>query len=247
MKNPNLLFPFVQKQINNPPHWGDERLLSWDDAFPQECQQFVTQHYWTAEASVNVFNVVGTEHWDYQGKTWLEFLQGGRCMPLNLQCLETNPNYYLSLTQRNPQIYYKTVDGVRFYVGSDGNHRTCLARFLLAEQAKAHIHCVTVDHYKVDWAFYNVYQQLKAIIVENRLPYTLDVRNTPNGREDTAGWKIDNFHVVIILTNLETYESCSLDLFQALEKKDTLLRTSTAQQLKRQQASKTLWRRILNR
>ncbi len=37
-----------------------------------------------------------------------------------------------------------------FYVGSDGNHRTCIARFFLAEQQKSQLHDVTLNHYQVN-------------------------------------------------------------------------------------------------
>ncbi|MCG0237687.1 hypothetical protein L4535_32945, partial [Pseudomonas aeruginosa] len=71
-------------------------------------------------------------------------------MQRNLQALLDNPSYYLQPTERRPAIHYNTLDGLSFYVGSDGNHRTCIARFFLAEQQKSQLHDVTLNHYQVN-------------------------------------------------------------------------------------------------
>lgn len=241
MTNPNLSFKFVQKQLQNPPYWSQEKLLAWDKAYPRDSHNFLKRHYWTAEASVNVFNVVGTDHWDYQGKTWLDFLQGGKRMPLNLQSLESNPDYYLSLINRNPHIHYYTTDGLEFYVGSDGNHRTCLARFFLFEQAKAYLHCVTIDHFQVDWVFYEIYQQLKQVITEKQLPYEITSNNQSIGREDTAGWKTDLFEPSITLKDRETFKEYTLNYEQSQGKLAEFHKRIATSQSK---ITPSLWKRL---
>ncbi|KFB16535.1 hypothetical protein PGPR2_00785 [Pseudomonas aeruginosa PGPR2] len=144
----NLNFDFVRRQVEQPPAWASEVLQSWEEAYPQEKHAFLQSHYWTETGSINVFRVVGTDHWDYQGKSWLDFLTGGKRMQRNLQALLDNPSYYLQPTERRPAIHYNTLDGLSFYVGSDGNHRTCIARFFLAEQQKSQLHDVTLNHYQ---------------------------------------------------------------------------------------------------
>ena len=73
---------------------------------------------------------------------------------LKPQALLDNPSYYLQPTERRPAIHYNTLDGLSFYVGSDGNHRTCIARFFLAKQQKSQLHDVTLNHYQVNDSFY---------------------------------------------------------------------------------------------
>nr|EKW8676906.1 hypothetical protein [Pseudomonas aeruginosa] len=153
----NLNFDFVRRQVEQPPAWASEVLLSWEEAYPQEKHAFLQSHYWTETGSINVFRVVGTDHWDYQGRSWLDFLTGGKRMQRNLQALLDNPSYYLQPMERRPAIHYNTLDGLSFYVGSDGNHRTCIARFFLAEQQKSQLHDVTLNHYQVNDSFYRLY------------------------------------------------------------------------------------------
>lgn len=166
----NLNFDFVRRQVEQPPAWASEVLQSWEEAYPQEKHAFLQSHYWTETGSINVFRVVGTDHWDYQGKSWLDFLTGGKRMQRNLQALLDNPSYYLQPTERRPAIHYNTLDGLSFYVGSDGNHRTCIARFFLAEQQKSQLHDVTLNHYQVNDSFYRLYGQLRQQILLQGLP-----------------------------------------------------------------------------
>ncbi|ETD53084.1 hypothetical protein, partial [Pseudomonas aeruginosa] len=166
----NLNFDFVRRQVEQPPAWASEVLLSWEEAYPQEKHAFLQSHYWTETGSINVFRVVGTDHWDYQGRSWLDFLTGGKRMQRNLQALLDNPSYYLQPTERRPAIHYNTLDGLSFYVGSDGNHRTCIARFFLAEQQKSQLHDVTLNHYQVNDSFYRLYGQLRQQLLLQGLP-----------------------------------------------------------------------------
>lgn len=199
----NLNFEFVRKQVDQPPAWAQDQLLKWDTAYPRDLEAFLSAHYWSESASVNVHRVVGTDHWDYQGKTWLGFLMSGKRMQRNLQALLDNPNYYLEPVLRQPSIYYNTVDGLNFYIGADGNHRTCLARFFLAEQEKSQLHNVTLNHYHVHTAFFQCYQRLKQIVQTMGLRVDLYPQIVQTGREDTAGWKMDQYLTHLVWKDLE--------------------------------------------
>jgi len=78
---PTGLFDKARKEI---PHWANHKIQVWDENKYRLLEPFVTQDYWTDQGSINVFRVVGTQHWDYQGKTWLEFLETGKRMDINL-------------------------------------------------------------------------------------------------------------------------------------------------------------------
>lgn len=215
-------FPFVQKQLSMPPHWSDQVIQTWRDVMPADKEGFITHHYWTETGSVNVFQVVGTDHWDYQGKTWLELLKAGKRMPHNLQKLSDNPDYYLKPVERRPRIHYYTTDGMHFYVGADGNHRTCIAKFFLYEQAKSQLHDVSLDHYRVDESFYQTYLQLSALIEKLVLPVKLRVERKQVGRKDTHGWKVDEFTPSLIWLNYQTGEEKVLDIALALNQLQVL-------------------------
>lgn len=211
-------FPFVQQQMASPPAWSHQIIQTWRDVMPSDREGFITHHYWTDTGSVNVFQVVGTDHWDYQGRTWLQLLTGGKRMPHNLQKLNDNPSYYLQPVERRPRIHYYTTDGLHFYVGADGNHRTCIARFFLYEQAKSQLHDVSLDHYHVDEAFYQIYLQLNELIQQLVLPVKLTVDRQQTGRRDTHGWKVDQFSTSLVWLNYQTGDEEILNVGSAMRK-----------------------------
>lgn len=87
--------------------------------------------------TVDLSLVVGTEHPDYYGSSWLQLLgnppgrPAGRLKRIHGGLLEmvSTPNYYLSNDEKNHWSFY-LVNG-RYYV-STGIHRTVIGRFLLA-------------------------------------------------------------------------------------------------------------------
>lgn len=219
----NLNFEFVRKQTACPPAWSGDTISKWGDAYPREHEAFLSAHYWSESASVNVHRVVGTDHWDYQGKTWLNFLLGGKRMQRNLQALEDNPSYYLQPVLRQPSIHYNTVDGLNFYVGADGNHRTCLAKFFLAEQELSQLHNVTLNHYQVRTDFLQCYQKLKLLVQALGLRVDLYPQIQQAGREDTAGWKMDVYETHLVWKNLEDGIAINLNFPDAEDKYLNLL------------------------
>ncbi|MCE7511009.1 hypothetical protein MA04_03915 [Alcanivorax balearicus MACL04] len=204
-------FDVVRRQLNAPPHWANQTLQAWSAALPQEKKPFVTRHYWSETGSVNVFRVVGTDHQDHHGKTWLQLLTGGKRMPHNLQWLHDNPDYYLAPQSRAPRLFYSTVDGLDFYVGADGNHRTCLARFFLAEHGLSQLHDVTVNHYHVDELAYQIWQRAQAALHAQRQPITVIPRPVQAGRDDTPGWKLDHYQLAFEWRDLDTDQDDILD------------------------------------
>ncbi|MDR0770544.1 MAG: hypothetical protein LBE75_05035 [Burkholderiales bacterium] len=191
-------FSFVQKHLADPPYWSSERILSWSDVYNRTAESFISHSYWTETGSLNVFRVVGTDHPDYIGKTWLEFLQKGKRMSNNLRLLEKNPDYYLEPYKRNPRMVFTTLDGLNYYVSSDGIHRTCLARFFLFERDMSQLHDLTISHYKVDELFLETYLRLFELVRSLRLHVDLSPEKTALSREDTAGWKIDSFETCLV-------------------------------------------------
>ncbi|MGD2819606.1 hypothetical protein ACP80H_25170, partial [Escherichia coli] len=97
---------------------------------------FITEHYWTGQGSINVYRIVGTDHPQYAGMTWLELLERGKRMDINIPLLEKNPGYYTQAEQQHAGMSFVSTDGIHWYVSADGNHRSCLARFLFHLQGE---------------------------------------------------------------------------------------------------------------
>ncbi|WKS98612.1 MULTISPECIES: hypothetical protein [Gallibacterium] len=190
----NYHTPLFEEVIKSPPHWSSDKLSYWDDNKLFLAEKFKLAHYYTAQGSINVFRIIGTSHPDYAECSWLELLtKKGKRMDINLPLQEKNPDYYLNTNIKQPTMYFNTFDGLHFYVGIDGNHRSCIARFYLHQLGKTDLHGVTINHYQIDWDFYKLYQTLMALIAQYQLPVQLTVISTHTSRQDSAGWKIDYY------------------------------------------------------
>ena len=194
-----------------PPHWANDTIEAWDDQAFRQMQSFATRIYWSDHASVNVHRVIGTQHPDYQGHSWLEFLNSGKRMDQNLPLHTSNRPYYLETVRKTPMMYYVTLDGLHFYVEADGNHRTCIAKFDYDHHGLSTLHGITVTHYHIDREFYRRYQALKALCHERQLPYQIAGQRQALRRDDTAGWKLDHFQPSLVVENAKTREQQLLD------------------------------------
>lgn len=194
-----LKTPLFIRSVSNPPHWANNLIQDWAKLGAEKAMLFLRKHYWADKASVNVFRVVGTKHQEYVGKTWLELLHSGKRMSHNLPYQERNPDYYLETKPRHPDMHFVTLDGLNYYIGSDGNHRTCIAKFMFGETGETYLHAVKVEHFDIDFDFYFAYLDLDKLIRKNQLPFDVSVQTNVVKREDTAGWKIDYFEPTVLI------------------------------------------------
>lgn len=187
---------FLKRVDDNPPVWASSIIAERNINKYQNFSQFVRRSYWTDSGSINVFCIRGTDHKDYQGLTWHEFLHRGRRMDINIRLLEKNPSYYLGTEVKKPAMHYVSYNGLDWYVSSDGNHRSCLAKFLFYEQGLTYLHGVSLRHYEFDDDLLSVYDALRterACQQQVGLYWETDLHSEPLGREDTPGWKVDHF------------------------------------------------------
>ena len=195
----NVKTPLFIDAVKQPPHWAHDVLLAWDQEYVDRTRNFMTAHYYTGQGTVNIFRVVGTSHPEYQGISWLDLLVWkGKRMGINLPLQEKNPTYYDVTALKTPMMYFNTLDGLHFYVGADGNHRSCIARFYFQAAGKTELHGVTVNHYQIDEAFYQCYCALQQEIRRHKLDVSLESGSTICRREDSGGWKIDYFEPYLI-------------------------------------------------
>lgn len=190
------------------PTWLDARIGAWDDARWRAVEPFVVAKAWTDRGSVNVFRVIGTQHPDYQGLTWREFLQRGKRMGRNLALYQVNPAYYVSPARKDPSMYYLTLDGgLSYYLGEDGNHRTAIARCAAWARGDCHVHGVTVTNYRIDWELARVFRRLADLLIQLKHRYRrarlleLTVQTERAGREDGPGWMLERHAVRLAVTD----------------------------------------------
>lgn len=234
--------PLFLRVIKNPPPWAFDSIQPWDTQYLSRAGTFLRRHYWTSQGSVNVFRVVGTDCQQYQNCSWLDFLTSGKKMNINLSLQNKQPEYYRDIAVKLPTIYFNTFDGIDYYIGSDGNHRTCLAKFMFYETGETQLHGVTINHYDIDEAFYRLYRELSEKISQLGLSVILTAESKQIKREDTAGWMIDYFQPYLIWKEYgkESYRELQEELnFEQAERKLFELTTqlSVKQQSKNKQKS----------
>lgn len=219
----------------DPPHWAGQKLLAWNLTAFREAEPFAIEKYWSGQHSINVFEVAGTQHPDYQGMTWAEFLEQGKRMRQNLLLQDSNPGYYLDDAIKLPTMYYISIDGSGWYVAGDGNHRTCIARFMFHRMGRTMLHGVNVESYRTDARAREVFRELREAIVVRRLPMLIEPFREKLSREDTAGWMRETFRVGILLRDLAKGTEEPLSVEQAERK---------LYEIKRESGLRGWWRRI---
>ncbi len=190
----------LDRALEQAPHWAEEKILTWDENdFDQNVAPFVISEYWNDSDSVNVFRIVGTKHWNYQGKTWINMLQTGKRMAINLPLHQSNPGYYLDQKHKKPTMSYVTLDGITYYVADDGNHRSTIARFDFHYAARTMLHGVRTTHYSIchpSKALYDVITEWLNQEPQRKARYRIEPRRIGRNREDESGWKQDHYQIV---------------------------------------------------
>ncbi|TXF11205.1 hypothetical protein [Pelomicrobium methylotrophicum] len=226
----------VRRAVADPPHWAGRKILPWDEDAFRAVEPFVVEKYWSGQHSINVFEVVGTQHPDYQGMTWLEFLQQGKRMRQNLALQESNPDYYLEDAVKLPTMYYVAIDGSGWYVAGDGNHRTCIARFMFHRMGRTMLHGVNVESYRTDRHAAEVFRALREMITRKGLPLLAEPYREKLSRDDTGGWMRETYRVGILLRDLAKGTEEVLAPMEAERKLDGI---------KRENRLRRWWRRIV--
>lgn len=167
----------------------------------ESLKNYTIIEYWSDSESVNVFQVVGTAHPDYNcGITWIDMLRVGRRMPINLELLKHNPHYYFDTVKKVPDMHYTKVND-RIYISGEGNHRTAIAKVLFYYTGNTMLHGIDFTEYQVDFELKYLFEELERVLYR-KLPYVkAEVVRECIKREDTAGWKKDYYEVEVKLIN----------------------------------------------
>jgi hypothetical protein len=174
----------------NKPSWGGDKLETFGDEQRKLIERYAVSKYWSDSESINIQDIAGTAHPDYAERTWLYLLSNGKRMAtVNLPLLESNPGYYYEAVGKKPNMEYVRIDGTTYIM--EGNHRTCIARFLFYYQGLAVLHGVALEQYTIDHGFRTAYETLEKVLRRSRL----SVERTALSRQDTGGWYRENYEL----------------------------------------------------
>jgi len=171
-------------------------------------EPFIFETIWEDNGSINVFLVQGTKHPDYQGMTWLEFLEKGKRMKSNLELFDANPDYYLNTEHKLPTMSYLQIDGGPLYVDTDGNHRTCIAKMFFFLKGLTMLHGVSIVRHRLDYPAWPADREAMDIhrgLLE-RFRFVRPVRKKLS-REDTGGWMRETFEVCFEIVDRKAHMS----------------------------------------
>ncbi|MDX8377622.1 MAG: hypothetical protein R8L53_06320 [Mariprofundales bacterium] len=184
----------LERALVQPPYWAGQKIKAWPEEEMRELMGFATKEYWCAEGGVNVFNVIGTRHNEYHGLTWLELLQQGKRMHLNLPLHTNHPEYYQEVDAKHAMSCI-SINGINWYVDADGNHRTCIARFHFDEIRKTHVYGVSLQQYTIAWELRALAMDLIEKCNERKIPVSVQPLRKSIMRQDAAGCKTDYYNV----------------------------------------------------
>lgn len=185
------------------PHFADNELKMLDDWLLMRAQQFSKIEDRYSCASINIHEVTGTAYPDYAADdTWLNRLLLGRRMPEHLKRLQEDPSYYYSTVAKPDMKFIKI--GSEIYMGDEGFHRACIARFLFFYEGLTTFHGVSLQEYVIDEAFENAFNRLEALVVKDNLPIQMEIRRDTTRTVDFAGWKRDCTKLSVYVKNIKT-------------------------------------------
>ncbi len=109
-------------------------------------------------------------------------------------------------------MYYLSIDDGDLFIGADGNHRTCIARFEFYRKGHDILHGVTVDNYHVDWKTKRLFDEFSEEIERKELPYSIRVEPETTLREDGPGWMIERYRIWIRVVDYRDHRHFCLNV-----------------------------------
>lgn len=163
-----------------------------------ELIQFCNEKIWFSDASINVFNVIGSRDCNWVNRNWKDIVMYGKRAQENAILLVQNPSYYLEKKIKMPSMSYIKI-GSDIFVDNDGNHRTALAKLLFTKINRVQLDNVEVKDYKIDFKFKQLYEELYQIYFKKRVKFI--IIKTTIGRDDGIAWYREFYSLRLKIVN----------------------------------------------
>ena len=187
----------------------EKKISSYNELYGQ-VKDFIISKRIEFQGAVDIDDIVGTDHFKYVGLSYLEMIEKGIKMDINIPLLIENPIYYFENKPREPNILYATFNFSNAkkisFVEEHGNHRTTLAKVIRAlDRSYKTIYNVKNTIYQVDYKsmekFFKLRDELK------KYGYYLEVRKKENGlSEDISGKWIEWRYKLVFLVEGKNME-----------------------------------------
>lgn len=163
----------------------DQTIEKWDTNDFDRSKKFLMEHCQYTDHTINILQVIGTQHTDYQGLTWRKLLRMGKRMSLNHSLYESNPDYYLKTDRKEPSMSFQCIDGGPLLYVEAGNHRTCIAKASFCLTGVFMLHGVELNDYHIDWNLKRIFDEIEKIIESRELSIYIKPINTVVSCEDS--------------------------------------------------------------
>lgn len=212
----------IPADFNLDSEWARVPLRYWGDALDYERRDLVACEAWRDDAAIDITAVVGAMHPDHAGRSWAELLEHGPRMADNLALFRANPGYYTAGARKEPGMDYVSVDGERWFIGGDGHHRTCIARFGFADDgASFMLGGVSTMIFTVDAELQEALEAVRRAMSDRRIAADIRPSRTHVGREDGPGRRRDRYRIAVAMS-LHGHERIALDRGAFLAARDML-------------------------
>jgi len=112
------------------------------------------------------------------------------------------------------------------YISGEGNHRTAIAKVLFFFTGNSILHGINYNEFRFDHEMFNLFEELKILIAERRLPMeVISVKKTVK-RDDTPGWMKEYYENFLKIKDYKTKTEILLNKEQAKEYLDKLKKKS---------------------
>jgi len=212
----------IPAEFNLDSEWARVPLRYWGDVLDNERRDLVACEEWRDNSAIDITAVVGTMHPDYADGSWVDLLCHGKRMTSNLALFKTNPGYYTDTARKVPVMDYVSLDGEHWFIGGDGNHRTCIARFAFAgDDRQFLLKGVSTTTFTIDTEMREAVDTLRHAMVKRRVAADIRPERTHVGREDGPGWRRDRYRIVVAM-NIHGHGRIALDRDALLAARDML-------------------------
>lgn len=181
----------------DPSPFSSEIVKSWND-YEREIDGFDLKQVHHENATIDVRNVVGSNHGTYVSQPWQYLIFHGKYSSDRLKELSNNPEYYLEeiTCERRPNLHKVGQD---LFIVGDGNNRTIIAKFFfyynqdkIAEPLLRNV--ILTEHF-VDWNSLSIKKEIEFLLTDTRfshLSLTLITDNFLNSDDHKYRWHLFN-------------------------------------------------------